>query len=114
MQMNFGGSSYWGSIANDSNSFCLRIKFTSSYLDQSFSSCQRLWVVLKVDCCQLHSKNFALQGIDDDFWMRLHYFNCVFKVYGAVTFDLKLLVVVPSNNASFAHINCTGEQLSLL
>lgn len=114
MQMNFGGSSYWGSIANDSNSLCLRIKFTCSYLDQSFSCCQRLWVVLEVDGCQLHSKNFALQGRDNNFWMRLHYIYCVFKVYWAVTFDLKLLVVVPSNNASFAHIYCAGEQLSLL
>ena len=52
-------------------------------------------------------------GRDDNVWMGLHYFYCVFKVHWTVTLDLKLLVVASSKDASFAHINGTWEQLSL-
>lgn len=60
IQIDFGCSSDWCSITNDSNGLYLGIELTSSDLNQSFSGCERLWVVLEVDGCQLHSKDFTL------------------------------------------------------
>ena len=113
IQIHFGATSDWGSIAYDANSLYLGIELACSDLDQSFSSCQWLWVVLEVDSCHLQSEDVTLLGRDDNVWMGLHYFYCVFKVHWTVTLDLKLLVVTSSKDASFAHINCTWEQLSL-
>ena len=47
-------------------------------------------------------------------WMRLRYFNLIFKVHWAVTFYLKLLLVRLAEPAPLAHVDVLREELVLL
>ena len=46
-------------------------------------------------------------------WMRLCYFNLIFKVHWAVTFYLKLLLVRLAEAAALAHVDILREELVL-
>ena len=53
----------------------------------------RPWIICKVYRSRLKAKDVAHERTDVDFWVRLHDFNHVLKVHGAVTLHLKLLCV---------------------
>ena len=47
-------------------------------------------------------------------WVRLRYFNLIFKIHWAVTFYLKLLLVRLTQAAPLAHVDILREELVLL
>ena len=62
----------------------------------------------------MKATNVTHERADMDLRMWLNDFDAIFEIDGAVTFYLKLLLVLLADNAAATHINQLGEQFILV
>lgn len=102
-------------LCTSHNSYYLwcEIKFRCSYLEFALSSSKWRWMILECDLSLLISNNVSWNRSDSNIWMRLDFFNFIFKIDRTVTININNFCICLTNFTAFAHVDWLWDQLIL-